>query len=313
MAKKYVIGIDLGGTKILTALADAKGKILAEAHLFTGADKGQKEVIGRVKKTVFMVLEKAGASLKQVKCIGVGAPGPVISSKGLIVAPPNLPGWKSVPLGKILKQAFKVPVILENDANAAALAEFYFGAARGTKNCVYLTVSTGIGGGIIIEGKLYRGANFTAAEIGHIPINENGPLCSCGGKGCLERYVGNKHILQTAKKRLKNKNVTLEDLTQLAKDGNRIAIEIWQSIGKHIGIALAGVVNVLNPSKIVIGGGVSGAGRILFSAITNTIKERAMPQQAKQVKVLRASLGSNAGIIGASILVRRKLNYKSAQ
>jgi len=303
MAKKYVIGVDLGGTKILTALADAKGKILAEVHLFTEADKGQKEVIGRVKKTVSMVLEKAGASLKQVKCIGVGAPGPVISSKGLIVAPPNLPGWKSVPLGKILKKAFKVPVILENDANAAALAEFYFGAARGTKDCIYLTVSTGIGGGIIIDGKLYVGSNGTAGEIGHTIIAPGADVCGCGHQGCFEIMASGRALTRYGLEFMGKELEPLE-IQALAHKGEKGALQAINKLACYLAIGVANQINTLSPERVVIGGGLANLGKLLFDPLTAYVKEFALPSNLKGCKIKKAKLEKKVGVLGAIALCR---------
>jgi glucokinase len=196
-----------------------------------------------------------------------------------------------------------LPVYLDNDANLMALAEFHRGAAKGAKNAVCLTLGTGVGGGIIIEKRLYRGSTFNAGELGHIPINENGSQCNCGGKACIETYVGNARILREAR-RIFKRRISLEDISALAKRKNKRAVKIWQDAGRRLGIALSGVVNSLNPDVIVIGGGVASAGAVLFQNIRLAIKQRAMHIQAKHVKVKAAKLGSDAGLIGAGLLVR---------
>ena len=190
-----------------------------------------------------------------------------------------------------------------SDLNLMALAEHRLGAAKGSRNAVCLTLGTGVGGGIIIAGRLYRGSSFAAGEIGHMPINEKGPRCNCGGIACLERYIGNRYILKRAKKAF-GSDITLEALTKLAKGGNNKAISIWTDVAEKLGIALTGVVNLLNPDKIIIGGGVGKAVEFIIVPLKKTIKERAMKGHAKHIKISMAKLGPDAGIIGASLLLR---------
>jgi glucokinase len=180
-----------------------------------------------------------------------------------------------------------------------ALAEARLGAARNKKNVVCLTLGTGVGGGIILEGKLFRGTNSGAGEIGHMPINTDGPRCNCGGKGCLETYVGNKVILALAKKKLGRKDITLEELSRLS---------IYSDFAEKIGVALTGIVNLLNPEIIVIGGGLSFAGSFIFRKIKETIDKRAMPIHSSSVRVKKTRLGKDAGLIGAALLVKENYN-----
>jgi glucokinase len=219
---------------------------------------------------------------------------------------PNIPGWKEVKLRNILKEKLGLPVFLDNDAKLMTTAEHKLGAARGFNNVLCMTLGTGIGGGLIINGKLYRGFDNAAGEVGHVPINENGSSCNCGASGCLEAYVGNRKIALDAKKAFK-RNITLEELSALADKHNKVALEVWRKTGSHLGFALAGVVNLLNLDAIVIGGGVAKAGKVLFDNITNALKAQAMSVQAKRVKVLKAKLGNEAGIIGAAIMVKEGL------
>ena len=308
--RKLIIGLDLGGTNIKIGLVSQLGRVLKKKSLATANFRNKDQLITALVNSVKQLISEEKLKLNNILGLGMGLPGPIDSKRGVVYFFPNIPGWNNVPLKKIMESKLSLPTFIDNDVNLITLAEWKYGAGKGADNIICLTLGTGVGGGIIIEGELYRGSTLTAGEIGHIPINENGPLCNCGGRGCLERYVGNRYILQYARKRLKNKRLTLEELTQLAKNGNRIAIDIWQIAGRRIGIALTGLVNVLNPAKIVIGGGLSDAGRVLFSEIRKTLRKKAMPQQAKCVKVLKAKLGSNAGIIGASILLKDKLSHR---
>ena len=193
-----------------------------------------------------------------------------------------------------------------NDAKLMTLAEHQAGAAKQEKNVICLTLGTGVGGGLILNQALYRGPDNAAGEIGHFPLNAQGPLCGCGARGCLEAYVGNQKIIKTARQ-LFGPQITLEKISALAQAHNLKAIDFWVQIGKKLGLALSGVVNLLNLDLIVIGGGISGAGKVLFESVSETIRQRAMRIQAKRVRVVKARLGIDAGIIGAGYLVKERL------
>jgi glucokinase len=195
---------------------------------------------------------------------------------------------------------------VDNDAKLMTIAEHRVGAAKKFKNALCLTLGTGVGGGLIINGSLYRGNDNAAGELGHIPLNEDGPVCGCGGKACLERYVGNTVILKEAHKLFKT-SLSLEKLSQMSKNNNIKAIKFWKSVGEKLGLGLSGIVNLLNLDVIVIGGGVSDAGKILFDSIKQTISLRAMSVQSKRVKIFKAKLGNDAGVIGAGLLVKEGL------
>jgi len=296
----YAIGVDLGATFVKIGLVDNKSKVYFRRKIETplGADKTL--LIDSIVNNVKDVIKKSD---KQVSGIGIGVPGPVDSQKGIVHYFPNIKGWKEVPLKAILEKKLGLRVMLDNDVNAMTLGEFVFGAGKGCDNLVCLTLGTGVGGGIIIDGKLYRGGSMTAGEIGHMPINETGPLCNCGGIACLERYIGNRYILERAKKIFGNK-ITLERVTELAGLGNKKAAAIWIDVAKKLGAALTQVVNLLNPDKIVIGGGVSKAGPFILTPLKKEVKKRAMKDQAAHVKIVLAKLGADAGIIGSSLLAQ---------
>lgn len=314
----YIIGVDLGGTKIATAVIDIKGKILSKKKEFTVVDFGPEAVIKQMLRMVNQVLDLAKIKLKQVKGIGIGAAGPLNTKKGIIIAPPNLPGWHNVQLIEPFKKEFNLPVFLDNDANAACLGEWYFGAGCGTKNMVYLTVSTGIGGGIIIDGKLYHGTNDNAGEIGHMTINPNGPLCNCGNYGCLEAHASGTAVARFAKDALKEKmketlvlklvdndieKVTAKIIFQAAKKRDKFSKGIIEMTSEFLGIGVANVINIFNPEKVVLGGGVTKAGSLLFKKVRETAYKRAMPAVSKVTKIVPAKLGDNVGIMGAATLV----------
>jgi len=286
--KKFIIGVDLGGTKISTAAALPNGRILAIDTIPTLAHLGAKKVIDRIASSVIYICKKANIGLSDVQCIGIGAPGPVDALKGTVLNPPNLKGWKKVYLRDILSKRLKKKVVLENDANCAAIAELKFGAGKKFSDFVYATISTGIGGGIVIGGKLYRGNTGSAGEIGHSVIDINGPKCSCGLPGHLEGMAAGPAIA-------KRSGISPEQLNALAKKGNKKALKEIRFTGELIGIGFSNVVNIVNPEAIIVGGGISNFGKPLFDSIKKTVKIRALAP----VKIVPAKLKKDVGVIGA--------------
>lgn len=302
MARAHIIGIDLGGTNLKIGLCDDSCAIRAKRLLDTTSFKRKEALINAVAVSVDAMIREAGLTRAAVRGVGIGLPGPIDTAKGIVHFFPNIPGWREVNLRDILRRRLDLPVRVDNDANLMALAEFKAGAARGAANAVCITLGTGVGGGLIIDGKLFRGSTHAAGEIGHIPVSENGPACGCGSFGCLESYIGNRRILAHARGVFK-RAVSLEEISALAARGDRKAAGVWEYVGVKLGTGLAGVVNLLNPDYIVIGGGVANAGKILFDSVKATIQLRAMPMQARHVKVRKAML-ADPGIIGACLLVK---------
>lgn len=303
MVKKFIIGIDLGGTNLKIALLDLKYKIRKKEGLSTKRFIMKKSLIQALIDSINKIIKDNDLNRSNILGIGLGLPGPVDIKQGIVHFLPNIPGWKEVNLKSTLEKKLRLPVFLDNDVNLMTLAEFRLTAVRRFKNIVCLTLGTGVGGGIIINGKLYRGANNASGEIGHIPVNEKGPRCKCGGIACLEAYIGNNRIIREARE-LFRQNISLEELSKLAKKQNKKALRLWSQVGRRLGIALAGIVNLLNPEVIIIGGGVAQAGKVLFDEVKGTIAKRAMSVQAKQVKVFKAVLGNDAGLLGAAILAK---------
>ncbi len=301
--KNLVLGIDVGGTNIKFGVIDRAGAILARSHLKTQRyTRDSKKLIAAVFAAIEELLAEHSLSPRQFAGIGMGLPGAVNPQRGEVLSLPNIPGWKNVPLRKIFEQRFKIPAILENDVNMITLGEWKFGAGIGYQNLVCVTLGTGVGGGLIFNGSLYRGEGFVAGEIGHMPLNEDGPACNCGGRGCFERYVGNQTLLATIA-RIFHRDLTIEDVYALAGRGDPKALRFWEETAVHIGNGLTGVVNLLNPPLIIIGGGVSNNHRFLFPMIKKVIKTRAMKVQARMVKIVRAQLDNDAAILGARVLV----------
>lgn len=308
---KYIIGIDLGATNIKFGLI-YKGKITSKKSLPTRNFPSRDNLISGLCRTIEEILSEAKILKKNLLGIGIGLPGPVDSVNGVVHYFPNIQGWRNVRLRDIIKKRTGLPVFIDNDANLMTLAEARIGHAKGKTNAIGITLGTGVGGGIIVQGKLYRGSSLSAGEIGHIPLNESGPKCPCGGFACLERYVGNSHILSEAKKSF-GETITLEELSRLSSKGDKKAREIWEDTARHLGNALSGVVNFFNPDTVIIGGGVANAGKIIFDTVKKIIRERAMPIQAKAVRIVKAKLGNDAGMIGAGLLVKEESTKSSEE
>ena len=297
MAKKYSIGVDVGGTNIKIALVDKTGSIVYSDTVPTRAEMGYEYTINNMKKAISDLIAQTKVAKEDISGIGFGFPGQIDCDNGVVLLAPNIPGWVNVPIAKIIEKEFSIPVKVDNDVRCAALAELNYGAGKGTQNLICITVGTGIGSGLIINGKIVRGAKNVAGEIGHIKLQmHDGPLCGCG-----DTYIlGGK---STKYRELANPDITPYIVAEAAKQGDVVAKRIFETIGEYIGIGLVSVINLLNPEKIVIGGGVADAGELLFAPIRRTIDQRAMPIQAKSVQVVHAELGNTAGVIGASLLI----------
>ncbi|HHV74186.1 transcriptional regulator [Thermoanaerobacterium sp. PSU-2] len=313
--KKFACGVDLGGTKINTGIMDEDGNILCNVKIPTEADKGPQHVIDNIKKSIIESLNKLNIDVSQIAGIGIGAPGPLNADRGVVECPPNLPGWIDIPLVDILKRDFDTEIKLNNDANVAALAEHLFGAGQGINNMVYMTVSTGIGGGAIIDGKLYNGANSNAAEIGHHTINFDGPRwCNCGNPGCLESYASGTSLVKFAKKHIESGKDTIlkdkplgelkaEDIFDAAKSGDKLSLELIENEAFYLGIGIVNIMAFYNPELIIIGGGLSSQWDVLYDKMMRTVDERALKPNRQICKVVKAKLGGNVGLIGAASLV----------
>ena len=303
--KHYTIGVDVGGTNIKLGLVDRSGVIVARAFLDTKSFyKRKTKLIDAIVGAIRDLIDEKKLVSKDILGIGLGLPGLIDSKRGIVNFLPNVPGWKNVPLKSIIQKKLHIPTFIDNDVNVITLGEWKFGAGKGYKNLMCMTLGTGVGGGLILNGMLYRGEGFVAGELGHMPLNEKGPDCNCGGSACFEYYVGSGCLLKKAAKIFKRKDIQLPEVFRLAKHGNVRAIRFWEETAVHIGNGLVGVVNLLNLRLIVIGGGVSNNFQFLGKTINAVIRRRAMRVQSKMVKIVRAKLGDDAGIIGAQVLVK---------
>ena len=308
--KNYVIGIDLGGTKISAAIADLNGNVIFQTTLPTNAQEGEEAVLGRMISVIETLLEKSNKTIEEVESIGIGSPGPLDAKKGIIITTPNLP-FRNCDIVSPIKNKFNVPVHLDNDANVAAIGEFMLGAAKGTENMVYITVSTGVGGGAVINGKIYRGNTSNALEIGHTTILPDGPRCNCGNHGCVEALASGTAIAKRAKEAIERgldttlanyENVTSYEVFREAEKGDIVATDILDRSLNYLGICVANTITSFDPEMVVIGGGVSKGGDIVFERVQQVVNERCFKAMAEACKIVPAGLGTDAGVIGAVAL-----------
>lgn len=314
---QYALGIDLGGTSIKTGVVDRTGKIIAQAEVPTEAAKGVDTVVLNMAESARQAVAKAGLTLAEVAGAGIGTPGICNVAEGEVVMAPNL-GWRNIPICAMLGKELGIPVTLENDANCAALGEQWCGAAKGAQDVVMVTIGTGVGGGLILGGRIYSGAKGWAGEIGHMPAVDDGPICGCGQVGCLETVASASAIGRYAREAIEAGRapglakraeamgkVDARLVIYAAREGDEVALAILQTVANHLGKVLGGLVSALNPEAIVIGGGGSAAGELLLEPLRAVLKTRALPDPAEFVKVMTATLGNDAGLIGAAALLLR--------
>ena len=311
---KFAIGVDLGATTVKTGLVNSAGKILIQTRLPTLGERGPKAVIQQIRKSIQEI--QGHTNGKRLKGIGIGAPG-IVDEEGVVKDPPNIKGWHRVALRQEMEKYFSANVKVENDANVAAIAEAKFGAGKRHPNFLFVIWGTGVGGGIIMDGKIFRGPSGGAGEIGHVSIDHDGLRCNCGARGCVEAYVGQRHLSMRTIARLKThprskilklvggdiNNVEPKYISQAAHEGDSLAREMFTESGTLLGVALGGVMNVLDLRVIIIGGGVSAAGDFVFEAIRKSVRSQVLKPLKQGIIVLPAKLGNSAGILGAAGLV----------
>ena len=309
------VGVDLGGTFIKSALVTGEGRILKKYSLATQAIDGVDAVLDKMREAIREVISEEAVG------IGIGAPGLVDPGTGDVYDLTNFPGWRHVALASILKESFGLPVFVDNDGNVMALGECLWGAGRGANSLLGITLGTGVGGGLVLSQQPYQPKGVSAVEIGHIVVVHNGLACACGGRGCLERLVGNQFIVERFLQRVdqgrdtqvldqvggNRQEITPKLLSQAADEGDKLSQEIWQETGEYLGSALVTVINLLAPEVIAIGGGVAKAGEKLFDPIRRWVQSYAMSALSERVSIVPAVLGNDAGVIGAASLAKQRL------
>ena len=318
----FVVGVDMGGTKILASVVNSAGRIISRSKTATRADKDAHEVIDRIARCVRKAIGQTGLESTQIQAMGIGAPGPLDPETGVVIFAPNL-GWSNVPLKSELEAITGIPTFVENDVNLCTLGESASGVGRGVKSLVGIFVGTGIGGGIILDGKLFRGASDTAGEVGHIIVRSDGPRCGCGNLGCLEAVASRTAITRQLRKailkhgktsillKLNAGNLDLIRSSTLAKAvhrGDKLTAKVMRRTQKYLGIGVASIINFLNPEMIVLGGGVIEAmGDGFLDGIRSVTAKHVLPNTMDGVQIVGAKLGDNAGVIGGAVLARQML------
>ena len=295
------LGIDWGGTYIKAGITDNRGNLLSRRVFFSSRFKNKDAFIKKIEELTNSVRPK------RINAVGIGIPGIIDTKGGFIYYLPNIPGWQKYPIRKVLEKKLNIPVAVDNDANVFALAEARIGAAKGTNRAIFLTLGTGLGGAVIIDGNIFKGRT-SAGELGHVPVSLKGARCGCGGTGCIETFLGNKYLVSLYKriKRQKNLNAEVKDIFKNALEGEEEAILVWENFSYALGMFLSGMINVFNPEKIIFGGGVSGAFKVFKPLVWKVIENQAMWPHIKTLKLIKAKL-KNAGIIGAAILAKEQL------
>jgi glucokinase len=312
---KAVLGIDLGGTGVKTALVSEAKEILAQETRPTQAEQGQDIVIANMVASAEAVITQSGITRKNIIAAGVGAPGPLNWRTGIVYSPPNLPGWSNVPLADLMSQKLGIPCFLENDANAACYGEFWMGAGQGTETMCLLTLGTGVGGGVVTFGKLLRGLDGTAGEIGHLKVQgQGGRSCGCGSTGCLETYGSVTGMLYTAQEGLEaGQSTSLNEMcnrdyatltgkmiSDAAQYGDTLANNVIAETAKWLGIGISSLINIFNPEKVVLCGGMIAAGERLFAPIRQEATSGAFEVPATRVEIVPAELGADSGVLGCA-------------
>lgn len=306
----YAIGVDLGGTNARVGVVSSQGKLLNSQKYPIPQKRGKHTLLEHLAMMIQESLKWCAEHRIKPKGIGLGCPGVLSIQKGIIFESPNIPEWRNLQIQKYFQKRFHLPVTLENDANVAALGELWVGAGRKSQNGVCVTLGTGVGGGIILNGDVWHGANESAGEIGHMVVNHKGEKCKCGNWGCLEVYTSATGIVRRTKKSLKNfkgksllkkiPKLTSQAVYQAAAKGDKLARKITLETAEILGAGLTSLVHMLNPEIIIIGGGVAQSGSLLFKPLKETLRKRCFAQSIRNLKVVPAKLGDQAGMIGAA-------------
>lgn len=310
-----VIGVDLGGTNLRSAILTRSGALIDRTKRATIASEGHRQVIQRLIDDINA--QRKGAEVRglRIDAVGVGAPGVIQADTGVVIKSPNFPDWNELPLKKELEQGVGIPVFVENDANAAAFGEHWRGAGKDVRSLIFITLGTGVGGGIILDGKIWHGADGMAGEVGHMTILPEGRKCGCGNRGCLEMYASSRGIVMSYREiRTREgatevpEGITSEIIYNAAREGERSALTVMELMGRSLGIGIANLINIFNPEMVVIGGGVREAWPLFIDAARREILQRAFAYPAERTKLVPSELGDDAGMVGAAAVAFDRMN-----
>ncbi|MBT3336535.1 MAG: ROK family transcriptional regulator [Anaerolineae bacterium] len=308
----YVAGIDMGATHLRVVVTNFGAHVVTEKEISFNIAQGPEACIAQADQILRESLAAKDISIQSLSAIGFGVPGPISSDAGMVIAPPIMPGWDRFPIRDTLEELWQQPVSVNNDAELGALGEWAYGAGRGAQDLAYIKVGTGIGAGLLIDGRIYRGSTGSAGEIGHLTMDNEGPRCTCGNRGCLEAFSGGHAIAQQAIDAIQNgqhtqisriplKDISAKDVASAAQRGDLVAQQIMEEAGQHLGVAIAGLVNIFNPDMIVVGGGVAQIGDLFLEPVRKTVEQRSLPAAATNVRITTALLGRRSSSLGAIV------------
>ncbi|CAM5429444.1 ROK family protein [Streptomyces avidinii] len=297
-----VIGVDFGHTHLRVAVGNLAHQVLAEESEPLDVDASWADGFDRAEALVGRLIAGIGVGLEKVIGVGLGVPGPIDVESGTLGSTAILPGWAGINPRQELSQRLGVPVYVDNDANLGALGELVWGSGRGVKDLAYIKVASGVGAGLVINGQIYRGPGGTAGEIGHITLDESGPVCRCGNRGCLETFAAARYVLPLLQG-THGPELTMERVVELAREGDPGCRRVITDVGRHIGSGVASLCNLLNPSRVVLGGSLAEAGELVLAPIRESVGRYAIPSAARQLSVLTGNLGGRAEVLGALALV----------
>lgn len=297
---RRVLGLDIGGTKLAAGVVDVEGVVGGFVVQPTDAERGPDDVLARLWQLGRRAVAESGAAWADVEAVGIGCGGPLDSRRGVLIAPLHLRGWHDVPVTALAEDALERPAVLDNDGTAAAAGEHRHGAGRGTRNMIYLTVSTGVGGGVVIDGRLHRGPTGNGGELGHVTVDWRGRPCrGCGRRGCLEAYASGTSIAERAQE-AGMAGATAEDVAASARAGDPVASRVWAETCEALACGVTSLANLFEPELVVIGGGVSRAGEQLLGPVRDAVEAQAMGSPRGGTRVVLAALGDAVGVVGAA-------------
>ncbi len=309
----YYVGIDVGGTGVKAGVVDDNGQIIAKASVKTAVEKGADAVMEDMAQVAGMAVEQAGLEMEQIEAIGIGIPGVLDPATGVVPFCTNL-GWHQVPVIERMHELTGRPIFVDNDATVAALAESVAGISAGVKNSVFLTLGTGVGGGIVLDGKVYSGSHGVASELGHQITHAGGEKCTCGNRGCWERYASATALIRMGKEAAKAhpesalakfEDLTAKDVVDSAKAGDEAALAVFDQYTEELAMGMVNIINYLDPEIIAIGGGVSAAGEFLLEPVREKLKKYVFYKDLPYAEIKLATMGNDAGIVGAAMLGRK--------
>jgi len=322
-ARDFALGLDIGGTKLAAGVVDATGRVHSFALEPSRGEEGPEAVLARLFDLGTRAVAESGLAWSDIGRVGIGCGGPLDVARGVVLSPPHLPGWVDVPVTALAEQAYGRPAVLDNDGTAAAAAEHRYGAGTGTRNLVYLTISTGVGGGIVIDGRLYRGSMGNGGELGHVTTDCNGRRChGCGRLGCLEAYVSGTSIAERAQEALAERGrdsmlaaidePTAADVAAAARAGDALAQEVWDGTTAALACGLTSIVNLFEPELVVLGGGVTRSGDQLLEPVRQAVGTTAMSPAGRSAGIVLSALGEQVGVVGAAAIAFEQVSSKPA-